>query len=141
VGLVEVYDLDSAADSSLGNISTRGFVEIGNRVMIGGFIVGGGNNTAKVLVRGIGPSLAAFGISNPLSDPTIELHNASGALVSSNNNWRDSDPDAIQVTGIPPSNDLESAIVAVLPGGNYTAIVSGKNGESGVGLVEVYNLR
>jgi sugar lactone lactonase YvrE len=141
VGLVEVYDLDSTANSSLGNISTRGFVETGNKVMIGGFIVGGGNNTAKVLVRGIGPSLAAFGISNPLSDPTIELHNASGALVSSNNDWRDSDPDAIQATGIPPNNDLESAIVAVLPGGNYTAIVSGKNGGIGVGLVEVYNLR
>jgi len=141
VGLVEVYDLDPAANSSLGNISTRGFVKTGSQVMIGGFIVGGGNNTAKVLVRGIGPSLAAFGISNPLSDPTIELHNASGALVSSNNDWKDSDADAIQATGIPPSNDLESAVVAVLPGGNYTAVVSGKNGGVGVGLVEVYNLR
>jgi sugar lactone lactonase YvrE len=141
VGLVELYDLDPGTDSSLGNISTRGFVETGNKVMIGGFIVGGGNNTAKVLVRGIGPSLAAFGISNPLSDPRIELHNASGALVSSNNDWKDTDRDLIQATGIPPSNDLESAIVAVLPGGSYTAIVSGRNGETGVGLVEVYNLR
>jgi sugar lactone lactonase YvrE len=141
VGLVEVYDLDSAANSSLGNISTRGFVETGNNVMIGGFIVRGGNNSAKVLVRGIGPSLAAFGISNPLRDPTIELRDASGGLVSSNDDWKDFDPDAITATGIPPPNDLESAVVIVLPSGNYTAIVRGQNSETGVGLVEIYNLR
>jgi sugar lactone lactonase YvrE len=141
VGLVEVYDLDPAASSSLGNISTRGFVETGNQVMIGGFIVGGGNSSARVLVRGIGPSLAAFGVSNPLPDPTIELHNSSGALISSNNDWKDLNPDAIRATGIPPTNDLEAAVVAVLPSGNYTAIVRGRNGETGVGLVEIYNLR
>jgi hypothetical protein len=141
VGLVEVYDLDPLADSSLGNISTRGFVETGNNVMIGGFIVGGGNGTARILVRGIGPSLAEFGIANALADPTLELHNADGALLSSNDNWRDADPDGIRATTIPPGNDFESAIVATLPAGNYTAIVSGKDGGTGVGLVEVYSLR
>ncbi len=141
VGLIEVYDLDRAANSSLGNISTRGFVETGNNVMIGGFIIGAGNGAGKVLVRAIGPSLTAFGITGALPDPQLELHDVNGTLLSFNDDWKTDDQDAIQATTIPPANDLESAIVRTLPAGNYTAIVSGKNGAAGVGLVEVYNLR
>jgi sugar lactone lactonase YvrE len=141
IGLIEVYDLDRAANSSLGNISTRGFVETGNNVMIGGFIIVGGNGAGKVLIRGIGPSLTAFGIADALANPTLELRDVNGTLLSSNDDWQNGDADAVRATTIQPSNDLESAIVATLPAGNYTAVVSGKDGATGVGLVEVYNLR
>ncbi len=141
VGLVEVYDLDPAAKSSLGNISTRGFVDTGDNVMIGGFIIGAGNESARVLVRGIGPSLAGFGIADSLADPTLELRDANGTLLSSDDNWQDSAEDEIRVTTIPPDNNLESALIATLPAGGYTAIIRGKDGGTGVGLVEVYRLR
>ncbi len=135
-----------AAASKLANISTRGFVDTGNNVMIGGFILGGpsGSDGGKVLVRAIGPSLP---VSGALADPTLELHNGSGTLIASNDNWKIDDATgqsqeaAMRATTIPPSNDLESAILATLPPGNYTAIVAGKNGGTGVGLVEVYNLQ
>jgi N-acetylneuraminic acid mutarotase len=146
VGLVEVYDLDQAAISKLANISTRGFVDTDNNVMIGGLIVGGGGGgpSAKVIVRAIGPSLPVPGA---LADPTLELHDGNGGTVATNDNWKTDDQTGqsqeatIRATTIPPNNDLESALVATLAPGNYTAIVRGKNNTTGVGLVEVYNLQ
>jgi hypothetical protein len=139
IGLFEVYDLDQTANSMLANISTRGFVETGNNVMIGGTIIVG-NSPARVLLRAIGPSLANFGVPNALQDPTLELHDGNGVLLGSNDNWRSDQEAEIIATGIPPTNDLESAIVRNLIPGNYTAIVRGVNGTTGVALVEVYRL-
>ena len=140
VGLVEVYDLDQPADSKLANISTRGKVETGSNVMIGGFILGKGTGLAKVIVRALGPSLTNAGIVAVLSDPTLELRDGNGVVVRSNNDWRESQEAEIKATTIPPSNDRESAIVASLPPGAYTAIVAGNGATTGVGLVELYNL-
>jgi plastocyanin len=140
VGLVEVYDLDQPADSKLANISTRGLVQTGSSVMIGGFILGNGSDNANVIVRAIGPSLSQSGITGALADPTLELHDGNGALRTSNDNWQDSQKAEIEATGIPPQNDFESAIVATLPPGSYTAIVAGKGDTIGVALVEVYRL-
>jgi len=144
VGLVEVYDLGQGANSKLANISTRGFVDIGDNVMIGGLIVGGGtgDGLARVVVRALGPSVPVTGA---LENPTLDLHDGSGTLVSSNDNWK-TRPDGtsqqaeIEATGIQPTNDLESALVRTLPAGSYTAIVRGMNSTTGVGLVETYNL-
>jgi len=136
--LVEGYDLDQAADSQLGNISTRGFVETGTNVMIGGFILGGETGNANVVVRALGPSLTAFGVTGALADPTLELHDQNGALVQSNDNWKETQQTEIEATDLQPTNDLESAIFETLAPGAYTAIVAGKDDLTGVGLVEVY---
>jgi hypothetical protein len=142
VGLVEMYDLDQGADSQIANISTRGVVETGDNVLIGGFILGGGDVGSNVVLRAIGPSLAQSGITNPLADPTLELHDADGTLVASNDNWQDDPDQAAQLVAstIPPQDPAESAIAAHLPAGAYTAIVRGKNNTTGVGLVEAYNI-
>jgi hypothetical protein len=147
VGLVEVYDLTQAVNSQVANISTRGFVDTGDQVMIGGVIVGP-NTTAssRVLVRAIGPSLQNVGIANALQDPTLELHNGSGMTIATNDNWKTrsdggSQQAEIEATTIPPTNDLESALLEALAPGNYTAIVRGTNNTTGVALVEVYNLQ
>lgn len=140
IGLVEAYDLDSAAASSLANISARGFVQTGDDVLIAGFIVGNGGSDT-VVVRAIGPSLAESGVSNPLADPMLDLYDANGVIVRSDDDWRESQESLIQSTGLAPSNDAESAIVRSLASGSYTAIVRGKDGGTGVALVEVYNLR
>ena len=139
VGIIEVYDLNGTADSKLANISTRGVVQSGDNVLIGGFILGGGNNNAKVLVRAIGPSLARFGVNNSLPDPTLELRDGNGVLLHRNDNWKDQQPADIEATGIAPATESEAAILADLPPGPYTTIVAG-NGTSGVGMVEIYNL-
>lgn len=138
LGIVEAYDLDQSVDSKQANISTRGFVETGNNVLIAGLIMLG-QNPLTVIVRAIGPSLS---IPGALIDPTLSLHNGDGELIAFNDNWRSDQEAEIIATGIPPSNDLESAIVTTLPpaGGSYTAIAQGKNGTSGVALVEVYDL-
>ena len=141
VGLVEVYDLDQPADSKLANISTRGVVETGTDAMIGGFILGKGPDPSRIIVRAIGPSLSEAGISGTLTDPTLDLRDSNGELVRSNNNWKESQQAEIEATGIPPRNDLEAAIVATLPPAPYTAVVSGVNNGTGVGLVEVYQLQ
>ncbi len=137
--LVELYDLHTTLGRA-GNISTRGQVLTGNDVMIGGFIVGG-NQSKQVIARALGPSLAAAGVPNSLSDPSLELRDASGNLVSSNDNWSDG-PDAasIQAKGFAPSQSVESALQATLDPGNYTAIVRGVNNATGVALVEIYDL-
>jgi subtilisin-like proprotein convertase family protein len=138
VGLVEVYDLNRTANSKLANISTRGLVQTGNNVMIAGTIVTGGPSQ-RVIVRAIGPSLP---IPGALSDPTLELRDSNGGLIAANDNWRTDQQADIIATTVPPTNDSESAIVATLPSGgaNYTAIVQGSNGATGVALVEVFGL-
>jgi hypothetical protein len=141
MGLVEIYDLDPGADSHLANISTRGLVQTGDGVVIGGFIIGGTNNATNVLVRALGPSLTAVGIANALADPTLQLRDSNGVLLQSNDNWKDTQQTAIEATGIAPQNDLESAILANLLPGSYTAIAAGKDGTMGIGLIEVYDLR
>jgi hypothetical protein len=139
IGLVEVYDLGPAnAPAKLANISTRGFVQTGDDVMIGGFIIG--NQTSEVLVRGIGPSLTALGVKGALADPMLELHDVNGAVLASNDNWRSDQEAEIEATTIPPNDDLESAILRTLAPGAYTAILRGVSDASGVGLVEAYNL-
>jgi hypothetical protein len=120
------------------NISTRARVGSGNNVMIGGFIIH--NASKQVLIRALGPSLASHGVSGVLADPLLELHNSAGDLITTNDNWRDSQEQAITATSLPPSHNLESAILATLAPGSYTAIVRGNNGGSGVALVEVYDL-
>jgi hypothetical protein len=137
VGLVEIFDLDRAVDSRLANISTRGFIQTGNDVMIGGLIVTG-QDSHKVIVRAIGPSLPVPG---KLPDPTLELRNGDGVLLQVNDNWRaGGQAEEIIETTIPPTSDLESAIVRRLPPGNYTAIVSGVGDATGIGMVEIYDL-
>ncbi|HSH39226.1 MAG TPA: putative Ig domain-containing protein [Chthoniobacterales bacterium] len=138
IALTEVYDIDPDL-SSLRNISSRARVGVGDDVLIGGFIIGGGVPT-RVVVRGIGPSLASAGVTNPLVDPTLTLHNSEGAVIESNDNWRSEYPQRILDTGIPPSDDREAAIVTTLQPGSYTAIVRGRDETTGIGLVEIYNL-
>lgn len=141
VALVEVYDLSQLVASQLANISSRGLVNTGDDVMIGGFIVGpAGIGRANVLVRGIGPSLSQNGVSGPLADPMLELHDVNGATIATNNNWQESQQSAIEQTGIPPSDPREAAIIAPLNPGNYTAVLRGANNGTGVALVEIYNL-
>ncbi len=140
VGLVEVYDLDSGPGSSLLNISTRGNVQTGDNVMIGGFIVAG-NGSQRVLVRAIGPSLAAFGVADPLADPTLTLYDSQGTQIDFNDNWQDNPAQAeIEATMIAPSDPKESAVLQTLAPGGYTAIVRGAGSATGTGLVEVYVL-
>ena len=114
-------------------------VQTGDNVGIGGFIISG-TVPKVVLVRAIGPSLTRFGITDLLLDPVLELHGPGGFTTVINNNWRDTQEDEIEGTGIPPANDLESAILATLNPGAYTAIVRGNGNTLGVGLVEVYDL-
>ena len=142
VGLVEVYDTNQAIDSELANISTRGFVQTGDNVMIGGFVLGGSSNNTGIIVRGIGPSLAQFGLSPVLADPTLELHDGNGALVISNDDWQDDPVQAAQLSahGLAPQDPKESGIFASLPPGAFTAIMAGKNGGMGIGLAEIYNV-
>ena len=148
VGLVEAYDLNPGAGSTLGNISTRSFVQTGEHVMIGGFIVQG-TGAKRVIIRAIGPELTQFGIRDALANPRLELHNQTGALIASNDNWQttilggiitNNQVSSIQNSGHAPTEASESAIIANLPPGNYTAIVRGVNNTAGVGLVEVYEL-
>ena len=139
IGLVEAYDLDQSVDSKLANISTRGLVQTADNVLIAGTIMLGGG-AQRVLVRAIGPSLPVPG---KLEDPMLELRDGNGALLQSNDNWRSGDHHAeIIATTIPPTNDLESAIITTLPatGASYTAIVRGVNDATGVAVVEVYAL-
>jgi hypothetical protein len=144
IGLVEVYDLDAGGPAELANISTRGYVDTADKVMIGGFILGPSQSgRAEVLVRALGPSLS---VPDPLQDPTLELHGSNGEKIASNDNWTVDDSSGrsqaaqIRATTLAPSRDSESALLIVLPPGNYTAIVAGKSGATGIGLIEVYNL-
>ena len=141
MGLIEVYDLDSASDSKLANISTRGFVRAGDDVVIGGFILGAGGRDTQVLVRALGPSLSDAGVRNAVGNPTLELRDGNGVLLQQNDNWKDHQQAAIEGTGVAPRDELECAILATLPAGAYTAIAGGQGGTTGVGLIEIYNIR
>jgi hypothetical protein len=138
VGLCELYDIGSGA-SKVRNISTRGVVGTDDEVMIAGFILGGAAN-GKVLIRALGPSLLEAGVTGTLADPVLEVHDAQGSLIDSNDNWRTTQSQQIVASGLPPTNDKEAAIVATLEPGNYTAVVRGANSTTGVALVEVYAL-
>jgi hypothetical protein len=144
IGVVEAYDLDQLANSKFANISTRGFIDTGNNVLIGGFITG--NGVTKVLVRAIGPTLTNMGVTNPLQDPTLELKDGNGVTIRSNDDWKvredgSTQQGEIEATSIPPTDDRESALVQTIPPGNYTAVVRGKNNTSGTAVVEVYNIQ
>jgi hypothetical protein len=150
VGLVEVYDVNQTADSRLANISTRGNLETSDSVMIAGVIIGSGNGAAKLLVRVLGPSLAAFGITNPLPDPYVDIRDSNGTRQAFNDDWKVRQgniipqQDEIEATGLQPSNDTESAVIVTLPTGNYTAITASfgtAEVKTGVAVIEVYNLR
>jgi hypothetical protein len=139
VGLFELYDLHTTSGRA-GNLSTRGQVQGGDNVMIGGFIIGG-SQSKQVVMRAIGPSLSSAGIANPLPDPFLELHDANGNIILSNDDWQ-SGPDAqtIASEGLAPMNAKESALLATLNPGSFTAIVRGMNGATGLALVELYDL-
>src|SRR5206468_559073 len=144
----QASDVRPTTDAMLSNISTRSFVQTGDNVMIGGFIVQG-TGSKMVIIRAIGPELTPFGVPNVLANPTLELHDSAGALLASNDNWQTTiiggiiTQDQVQEilnSGLAPTDGNESAIIADLPAGNYTAIVRGVNGTTGIGLVEVYDL-
>jgi len=141
VGLIEMDDVSTGVGSRLTNVSTRGFVGTGENVMIGGFILSGGSGERQILIRALGPTLAQppFNITGNLADPTLILVDANGTVVASNDDWRSSQQNEIQATGLAPPNDREAAILTSLPSGNFTAIVSGKNGETGIALVDVFH--
>jgi hypothetical protein len=138
---VEVYDLNPGVDSKLANLSTRAFVDTGDNIVIAGFVLGGSSGNDRAVLRGIGPSLTAFGVANALSDPTLELRDNNGALLASNTDWQDNPGQAAELTaaGLAPTNPLESAIAITLPPGPYTALLAGRNNGTGVGVVEVYD--
>ena len=138
IGLIEIYDLDGNFDPSLANISTRGDVGTGDGVLIGGLIV---RSAKKILLRALGPELAKHDVVGTLQDPTLELHDTNGALLVNNDDW-ESAPNRIDIeaTGLAPSNDQESAILFIPTPGNYTAIVRGAGGSTGIALIEAYVL-
>jgi hypothetical protein len=138
IAIIEAYDLDADQSSTLANISTRGFILENEKVMIGGFIFGGGPAPTKVLIRGMGPSLKAQGVLNPLLDPVLELFDGNGRAINFNDDWK-TNRAAIEALGMQPSNDAESAIlVSNLAPGGYTAQLKGKNSGIGIGVLEVY---
>jgi len=143
IGLIEIYDLDRTVDSQLGNLSSRGLVELDNNVMIGGFIIGPGiAGPAKIVVRAIGPSISAQ-VPNALADPTLEVIDQNGTQIGANDNWQQgAQATQIQNAGLAPTNAAESAVMfPTLAPGQYTAIVRGANRTTGVGLVEAYNVK
>ena len=144
IGLVEVYDNNASLASDLANISTQGLIRTGNEVMIGGFTLGGSNNPSRMAVRALGPSLTNFGLKSLLADPILDLHNANGAIVASNDDWQSDAASAaqLQANGLAPSDPKEAALfISSVSPGQFSAIVTGKNGGIGLGLVEIYDLR
>jgi hypothetical protein len=137
IGVIQIYDVDSFGNSKLANISSRGLVQTGDNVLIAGMIVVG-QNTQKVVVRAIGPSLS---IPGKLADPSLELRNGDGTLVEANDDWDlSNNKQAIIDSGLAPTNTLESAIIRTLSPGNYTAIVRGSGGATGIAVVEAYGI-
>jgi hypothetical protein len=139
IGLAEVYDLSQPPTSTVANISSRGFVGTGDDVLIGGIIVAG-LAPQTVLFRAIGPDLTSAGVANALADPMLELHDVNGTLIASNDSWRSNQQAQIQATGLAPGDDRDAAILLTLAPGDYTAIVRGSGGTTGVALVEAYAL-
>jgi hypothetical protein len=144
VALVEIYDLNQAAASKLANLSTRAFVSTGDNIVIAGFLLSQQSSLDRIVVRGIGPSLAPgiFPVSAVLADPTLELRDSNGALIVANNDWQDSPAQAAEITadGLALSNARESGIAATLAPGLYTALLAGRVGGTGIGVVEIYDL-
>ena len=142
VGLVEVYDASAAADARLANISTRGYVTSGEDVMIGGFILGAGNNT-RLVVRALGASLTQAGLQDSLADPTLDLRDSNGERLAYNDDWQNDPEQAAQIgaAGVVPTDPREAALAVTLPPGDYTVIVADRDGGVGVALVEIYNLQ
>jgi hypothetical protein len=142
VALIEVYDLSRDVNSRLVNISTRAFVETGSNIVIAGFVLGNDSGKDRVVLRGLGPSLEDSGVSDVLADPHLELRNSQGALLLANDDWQDNASQAAELrdADFNPKHDYESGIVAVLPPGDYTALLTGLKTGTGVGLVEVYDL-
>jgi hypothetical protein len=140
-GVVDAYDLSAASPAELANIATRGLIQPGDKLMIAGFIVQ--NGPVKAVIRAIGPSLSAFGITNALADTTLQLRDVNGAIVGENDNWQSDSQQAqeLQSIGLQPSNDLEAALIATIPPGQYTAQVRGKPETTGIGVVQVYFLQ
>jgi hypothetical protein len=143
IGLIEVYDNNQALDSDLANISTRGFVQVGDNVMMGGFTLGANTAATNIGVRALGPSLANFSLTNVLADPILELHNAQGTIMISNDDWQSDAASAAQLSahGLALPNPKESGIFALLGPGQFTAVVADATGGVGIALVEIYNLR
>jgi hypothetical protein len=141
VALVEVYDLNQGVDSKLANLSTRAFVRTGDNIVMAGFLLGDNGLPDRVVLRGIGPSLAALGVPNGLANPMLDLRDNNGTLILANNDWQDNAAQAAEITaaGLAPTNNLESAIAATLPPGLYTALLAGVNSGTGIGLLEVYD--
>ncbi len=139
IGLVEIYDLEPNTAATLGNLSTRGYVGINDNVLIGGLIIGQGDQPIFV-IRAIGPDLGNRGIVHPLQDPTLELYDDNGNQIGMNDNWRDGQATAVKATLLAPNDDREAALVVSLAPGNYTAVVRGKNNSTGVALVEAYRV-
>jgi hypothetical protein len=141
VGLIEMNDVSTGVASKLTNVSTRGFAGTGENVMIGGFILNGGSGERQVLIRALGPTLAQapFNITGSLTDPTLMLVDGNGTVIASNDDWKSSQQNEIEASGLAPPNDHEAAILTTLPTGNFTAIVSGKNGETGIALVDLFH--
>ena len=139
LGLAEIYDLSQSVPAAVSNLSTRGFVQTGTNVLIGGFILGG-VGPSNIVVRALGPSLAEGGLTDFLVDPILDLRNANGTLVASNDNWADTQQAELEASGLAPTEAKEAAIYQALSPGIYTATVTGKNSSVGVGLVEVYRL-
>jgi hypothetical protein len=138
-GVIEIYDLSSGAASNLANISGRAFVDLADNVLFGGFISGaGGDGNTRIVVRALGSSLTTNGVPGALQDPILDLFNANGVRVATNDNWRDSQEMEIQNSGLAPSDNRESALTGLFAPGAYTAIVRGTNSTMGVALVEIY---
>jgi uncharacterized protein GlcG (DUF336 family) len=140
VGLLEIYDADNASPSRLANISSRGFVGRDAQVMIGGFIVSGNSGSAGVVVRALGPSLAAHGIAQPLADPVLELRDSHGVLLGANDSWAEAQAGEIAQSGFAPAHPAEAALLVAPAPGAYTAVLQGSGGGTGVALLEVYRL-
>jgi hypothetical protein len=138
-GVVDAYDISGTSPAKLANIATRGFIQPGDQLMIGGFIIQ--HAPVRAVVRAIGPSLLGFGISNALPDTTLQLWDQNGTMVLENDDWKTSQQQELENTGLQPSHDLEAALVTTLQPGQYTAQVRGKNEVSGIGVVEVYFLQ
>ena len=141
IGLIEVYDRSADKAAELANVSSRGFIEQGDNALIGGFIVGNEPAGTRIVFRGTGPSLKP-GIPNALNDPTLQIVNQNGTTLQANDNWKDSsDRAAIEALGLQPKHDSEAAAMLTMVPAQYTAIVRGAGSETGIGLVEVYNVK
>jgi hypothetical protein len=143
IGVVDMFDIGLAANARLANVSSRGFIGTGDNVLIGGFFAGPQTATVtRMVFRAIGPSLSAFGVPQPMQDPTLEIRDRDGNLVASNDDWQSNQKTEIVATGLQPNDPRESAIVLTnFEPGPYTAIVRGKNNTTGVGLVEIYDVQ